>query len=79
MTVAAWIVTMFLVVSITLIVFGAAIRPHIDTLRRDRDLWRDRALEAEGSHGRDDGLGDVRLIDPDPALGLMDVFLRGER
>ena len=63
MTVAAWIVTMVLVIVITLVVMGWAIRPYVAVLVADRDAWKERALEAEGMAQRDDR-GDVRLIDP---------------
>jgi hypothetical protein len=82
-TVAAIIVWTFLVVIISLLAMGYAIRPYVDDLRRDRDLWKDRALHAEGSANRDDGLGDIRLIDPTdqglPWTDPVETFLKGER
>lgn len=78
MTAAVWVVSMFLVVVITLLVMGYMIRPHIQALATDRDLWRERALELEGNLGRDDGLGDVKLIDAADAGLPWQQFLKGE-
>jgi len=67
MTVALWIVTSVLVVFITMVALGMAIRPYVDQLRADRDAWKQRALEAEGRQAHD-GLADVRIIDPNGDL-----------
>jgi len=81
MTVAAWILTSVLVVIITLVVMGAAIRPYVAELVTDRDAWKDRALAAEFQVEASQG-NDVKLLDPkdhglpwsdDPA----DVWLKG--
>lgn len=67
MTVAAWILTMALVVFITMVALGAAIRPYVDQLRQDRDAWKARALEAEGRQAHD-GIADVKVFDPSTGL-----------
>lgn len=67
MTVAAWILTMALVVFITMVAMGMAIRPYVDALRQDRDQWKARCLEAEGRQAHD-GIDDVRVFDPNTGL-----------
>lgn len=67
MTVAAWILTMVLVVFITIIAMGVAIRPYVDQLRADRDGWKARCMEAEGRQVHD-GIDDVRVLDPSTGL-----------
>ena len=79
MTVALWIVTSFLVVVITMVAMGMAIKPYVADLVAERDLWKARALDAEGMAQRDDR-GDVRLIDPkDPGLPWEDIWLKGHQ
>jgi len=79
MTVALWILTSFLVVVITMVALGMAIRPYVAELVADRDQWKARALDAEGMAQRDDR-ADVRLIDPnDPGLPWDDIFLKGHQ
>lgn len=67
MTVAAWILTSCLVVFITMVAMGYAIRPYVADLRADRDVWKARALEAEGRQAHD-GIDDVRVLDPSTGL-----------
>jgi hypothetical protein len=79
MNVAMWVLSSFLVVVITMVAMGMAIRPYIAVLVSERDAWKHRALDAEGMAQRDDR-GDVRLIDPKD-LGLPwqdDVWLKGQ-
>jgi len=79
MTVLAWIVSSFLVVVITMVAMGYAVRPYIAALVAERDDWKARCLEAEGWRQREDGLGDVKLIDPnDHGLPWQDTFLKGD-
>lgn len=77
MTVALWIFTSFLVVCITLIIMGAALRPYVADLISDRDQWQARAQMAEAeieSHIATD----VRLVtQPIDADATLDVFLKG--
>lgn len=74
MTVAVWILSSFLVVCVTMIALGLAIRPYVAELRDERDQWKARALEAEGRVGRDDPYEGFRLVDP---KDHSDIFTKG--
>lgn len=75
MTVALWLFTSFLVVCITLIIMGAALRPYVADLIKDRDQWQARAHLAEAEVEAHIAT-DVRLVPIDPDATL-DVFLKG--
>ena len=76
MTVALWIVTSFLVVVITMVAMGMALRPYVADLVADRDAWKARALDAEGMAQRDDRL-EVRLLDPTDIELPWQQYLKG--
>ena len=75
MTVAAWILTSVLVVVVTMVVLGAALRPYVADLVDERNHWRLRAEQAEAEL-QASGMGDsdVKIID---AQADLDVFLKG--
>ena len=75
MTVAMWILSSVLVIVVTLVVMGAALRPYVQDLVTDRQQWQKRAELAEAELEAHVA-GDVRLVAIDPQDDL-DVFLKG--
>lgn len=75
MTAVAWVLCMVLVVAVTLIVMGMALRPYVAELQQDRNAWRLRAEVAEAEIEQHIG-SEVRLI-PIDAQADLDVFLKG--
>lgn len=76
MTVAMWILSSFLIVAITLVCMGAAIRPYTIALAADRDSWKARALAAEADLAHHDD-GSVKLVQIDPTDPDLEVWTRG--
>lgn len=75
MTAVAWIACMLLVVVVTLVVMGAALRPYVADLQQDRNHWRLRAEVAEAEIEQHIG-SEVKLI-PIDAADSLDVFMKG--
>ena len=63
MTVAMWILSSVLVMVVTLVVMGAAIRPYVQDLVTDRAAWQKRAELAEAEIEAHLG-NEVRLVNP---------------
>lgn len=76
MTVAAWVVSSFLVVAVTLIIMGMALRPYVADLISDRNQWRARAELAEAEVEAHIAT-DVRLVPQIDADASLDIFLKG--
>lgn len=76
MTVAMWILSSLLVIAITLIVMGAAIRPYVDTIVKERNHWKLRAEVSEHEIEMTQA-NDVRLVNPIDPSATLDVFLQG--
>lgn len=78
MTVLAWFVSSFLVVAVTLIAVGLALRPYVADLQADRNAWRLRAEVAEAELEAAGVSHDVRIINPRAeTLADIDIFMKG--